>query len=196
MNITTDRLLLRPFRASDFEAAHAYASVEEVTRYTSFGPNSPAETREFLARAEAEAAEEPRQHYNFAITLRGEDHVIGGTGFRIDQPAHRGAELGYVLHHDYWGRGIATEAAAAVMRFGFESANLHRIIARCHPDNIGSARVMEKLGMRYEGRQRHVMWMKGAWWDFLVYSLLDFEWRERYSAILAGSDRRDSEEIL
>lgn len=196
MTITTDRLILRPFRASDFEAVHAYASVEEVTRFTSFGPNNTAETREFLARAEAEAVEEPRKHYNFAITLRGEDRVIGGTGFRIDQPLHRGAELGYVLHRDFWCRGIATEAAGALLGLGFTQTGLHRIIARCDPTNTASARVMEKLGMQYEGRQRHVAWLKGAWWDFLVFSILDFEWRDRNNAFLLGSDRGGTEDIL
>jgi RimJ/RimL family protein N-acetyltransferase len=115
MILTTDRLILRPFRASDFDDVHAYASDPEVTRYTSFGPNTPDETRDFLARSEAETAEPTSHHYNFAITLRGADNALGGVGFRVDQPVHRAAEMGYVLHRDHWGRGIVTEAAEALL---------------------------------------------------------------------------------
>ena len=177
MILTTERLILRPFRDADFEAVHEYASDEAVTRYTSFGPNSPEETREFLARCLAEVDESPRQHYNLAITLRGDDRAIGGVGFNIDHPRHDGAEMGYVLHPSQWGKGIATEASSAILRYAFDTVDLHRIVARCHPDNPASAAVMRKLGMTYEGRQREVMWLKGAWWDFLVYSILAQEFR-------------------
>src|SRR5947209_2779084 len=119
MILTTERLILRPFSASDFEDVHSYASDPAVTRYTSFGPNSPEDTREFLARCEANAAstDEVYRNYNFAISLRESGRVIGGTGFAIDHPAHRGAELGYVLGQDHWGAGIATEAVTAVITF-------------------------------------------------------------------------------
>src|SRR5712692_9073399 len=107
MNIETERLVLRPFRAADFDDVHAYASDPEVTRYTSFGPNTPAETREFLARCKAETDDELRCSYSFAMTMLGADRVVGGIGFTIDRPIRRAAELGYVLHRDFWGGGIA-----------------------------------------------------------------------------------------
>ena len=179
MTLTTERLVLRPFRAGDFEAVHAYASDPAVTRYTSFGPNTQEQTREFLARCEAESSEEKRSHYNLAVTFRGEDRVVGGAGFNVDHPLHGGAELGYVLHKDVWGKGVAAESAGAMIDFAFGTLGLHRIVARCHPANMASARVMEKVGMQYEGRQREVMYLKGEWWDFLVYAILVSEWRER-----------------
>jgi [ribosomal protein S5]-alanine N-acetyltransferase len=186
MTIKTDRLLLRAFAASDLDSVHSYACDSEVTRYTSFGPNTPEETRDFLDRCGAEASDDPRATYSFAVTLLDSGELIGGTGFRIDYPQHRGAELGYVLHRAAWGEGYASEAAAALLGFAFQHVGLHRVVARCHPDNAASARVMEKIGMRHEGRQRDVMWMKGAWWDFLVYSILEHEWKERSGA--ADSD--------
>jgi [ribosomal protein S5]-alanine N-acetyltransferase len=194
MILTTERLILRPFRASDYADVHDYAADPQVTRYTSFGPNSPEETRDFLSRSDAEAKSDPRHHFNFAITLRDADRAIGGAGFVIDHPLHRAAEMGYVLHRGHWGRGIATEAAEAVVRYAMATVGLHRIVARCHPENTASAGVMRKIGMQYEGRQREVMWMKGAWWDFLVYSILEHEWKERNG--VAPAAFRDLEEIL
>lgn len=194
MVLTTERLILRPFRPSDFHDVHSYASDPEVTRFTSFGPNTPDETRDFLARCDAEISEAIRKTYNFAITLRGADRAIGGIGFAIDHPLHRAAEMGYVLHRDQWGRGIATEAVTALVSFAFSTAGLHRIVARCHPENVASATVMQKIGMKYEGRQRDVMWLKGAWWDFEAYSILEHEWDRTLCA--AGDARIGEEEII
>jgi RimJ/RimL family protein N-acetyltransferase len=70
-----------------------------------------------------------------------------------------------------------TEAARAVLRFGFTELKLHRIFATCRPANIGSARVLEKLGMQREGHFRQHRWMKGAWHDSYLYAILDHEWR-------------------
>ena len=92
-------------------------------------------------------------------------------------PAHQHAELGYWIGVPYWGRGFATEAAGAVAALGFESLGLHRIFAHVHAGNIASQRVLEKIGMRHEGRSReHV-----RKWDLFVdcenYGLLADEIR-------------------
>ena len=107
--------------------------------------------------------------------------------FHLDEPLHvqlwlflSGAvqgDLGYDLAPRYWGRGYATEAARAIVRFGFEELGLHRIWSWCIADNVASARVMEKVGMRLEGRQRDKERFKGRWWDRLLYAILEDEWR-------------------
>jgi ribosomal-protein-alanine N-acetyltransferase len=85
--------------------------------------------------------------------------------------------MSYVVHPDLWGQGYATEIVGLLLRFGFEHLNLHRIMATCDPRNIASARVLEKIGMTYEGRQRHTMLIRDGWRDSSMYSLLDDEWR-------------------
>ena len=174
--LQTERLVLRPFRESDYEDVHAYASDPEVTRYTSFGPNSPEETMDFLRRTAESRLQDPRTDYGFAIALRESGRVIGGTGLHHLEHEPRIAELGYVLHRDFWGQGYAAEAARAVIDFGFNHLGLHRIYARYHPENRASARVMEKLGMKFEGVLRESTFIKGAWWDFGQYAILSHEW--------------------
>jgi ribosomal-protein-alanine N-acetyltransferase len=86
------------------------------------------------------------------------------------------AELGYALSRQFWGKGIVTEAVECVMTFGFEELKLERIQARCMEGNIGSARVMEKVGMTYEGTLRRLIFIKGTFHDVKMYSLLRDEY--------------------
>ena len=73
----------------------------------------------------------------------------------------------------------ASEAVRAMVGSGFGELRLRRIWARCLAENVASYRVLEKAGMRREGRLREEEWMKGRWWDTLVYGILDHEWRPR-----------------
>jgi RimJ/RimL family protein N-acetyltransferase len=172
MLIRTERLALRPFEAGDFEAVHRYGSDPAVVRYTSFGPNTPEETRAFLDRTAEDAAKEPRMAFDFAITVPPSNEPIGGCGIYLREARRQIGELGYCLRRQSWGQGIAPEAVNAMLDLGFGDLGLHRIFARCHPDNRNSARVMEKCGMRYEGHLRESHFIKGEWWDFLQYSVL------------------------
>jgi RimJ/RimL family protein N-acetyltransferase len=73
-----------------------------------------------------------------------------------------------------------------LLRFGFTQLHLHRIFAECHPANTGSAGVMARLGMRYEGCMHEVEWNRGSWWDMLHYAILDHEWQDAEHARLAA----------
>ena len=88
-------------------------------------------------------------------------------------------EIGYCLRPDFWGRGCAAEAAGALLALGFEQLQLHRIQASCDPENAGSRRVLEKLGLQLEGRLRQNLQLRGQWRDSLQWSLLEHEWRAR-----------------
>ena len=77
-------------------------------------------------------------------------------------------------------RGWATEAAGLLLRFGFNDLRLHRIAATCDPRNVASARVLEKIGMLYEGRLREALLIRDGWRDSSVYAILDREWRARH----------------
>jgi RimJ/RimL family protein N-acetyltransferase len=176
VTLATPRLTLREFSAEDFAAVDAYGSDPQVTRWTVFGPNSERDTRGFLQQARVSRAERPRRNFDLAVTLSGDGRLIGGCGLRRTDVVGE-AFIGYVLRRDAWGRGYATEAARALLAFGFERLGLRRIFADCHPANMASWRVMEKLGMRREGHFREEKLVKGEWWDRYVYAMLAPEWR-------------------
>ncbi|CAH1059687.1 hypothetical protein PAECIP111894_05899 [Paenibacillus pseudetheri] len=88
----------------------------------------------------------------------------------------RSGEIGYTVHPDVWGQGVATAAAGLMLNFGFEELHLHRIYATCDPRNSGSSKVLTKIGMTYEGRLRDALLIKDGWRDSLMFSMLEHEW--------------------
>ncbi|HZR39312.1 MAG TPA: GNAT family N-acetyltransferase [Ktedonobacteraceae bacterium] len=180
MRITTSRLYLREFEMVDLPAVHQYESDPEVVRYVSYGPYTEEECCKDLAFHVAHQSEQPRTFFHLAIILRSEDHLIGWCGLQITNRQLREAEIGYALHRHYWGKGYMTEAAQAMLEYGFARHNLHRIFGTCHPENHASVRVMQKIGMRMEGHLRENRWSKGAWRDSLLYAILDHEWQKPY----------------
>ena len=95
----------------------------------------------------------------------------------MDAPNAFQADIGYELDPKHWNHGYATEAAHAMVDFGFSHFGLHRVWSWCVADNVGSAHVLEKLGMRLEGRLRENEYYKGRWWDTLMYAILADEWK-------------------
>lgn len=174
VTLTSERLVLREFTRDDFDAVHLYGSDPEVVKYMPWGPNTRAETRRFLERNIQGQVVKPRTSYELAITIDGK--LIGGCGLTIHSVSDKHAEIGYCLRRDMWGKGIATEVAAALIRFGFSELGLHRIAAKCDPDNHGSYRVMEKNGMKREGVLRDEKNIRGEWRDSYIYSILEHEW--------------------
>ncbi|MBI1800009.1 MAG: GNAT family N-acetyltransferase [Chloroflexi bacterium] len=176
MQITTDRLLLREYVEDDWRAMQAYQSDPRYLRYYAWTHRPEADVREFVGRFIAAQAEQPRRRFALAVVLKAENRLIGNCNLRKDHAADQVAEIGYELNPDYWGCGYATEAVRALLAFGFDELKLHRIAAWCIAENVASARVLEKLGMTREGRLREREWIKGRWWDALLYSILDREW--------------------
>ncbi|MCA9876189.1 MAG: GNAT family N-acetyltransferase [Thermomicrobiales bacterium] len=176
VELRTDRLLLREFREEDWPALHAVESLPEVARYQHFDPRTPEESRAYVLGASESVQETPRTTYDLAVALPGDDRVIGRCGLGITDEAQREAVLWYTLHPDAWGHGFTTEAARAVVDFAFRELRLHRVWAECDPRNVGSWRVLEKIGLRREGHLIENVWLKGEWCDSLLYAVLDREW--------------------
>lgn len=175
--LATQRLTLRDFEEGDWEAVHAYACDPEVVRYMTWGPNSEEDTRAFIARKLEDRRQEPRTTHDLAVVLTSKGRVIGSCGLVVPRPGTGEGWIGYCYHRDYWGRGFATEAARAIVGFGFEELGTHRIFATCDAENVASARVMAKLGMRREGHFLRNEWVKGRWRDTYLYAILAEEWR-------------------
>lgn len=166
MELRTERLTLREFRLHDEVAVHRYGSDEEVTRYLTWGPNSSAETEAYLSEVIRKAAREHRTSFTLAVATL-DDELIGVANLTITDAGSTG-ELGYVLARDSWGRGYATEVARRLIVFGFNELGLRRITATCHPDNLASARVLEKAGLHFEGTIRDHLRVHGGWRLFAI----------------------------
>jgi RimJ/RimL family protein N-acetyltransferase len=175
--IETDRLTLREFELQDFDAVHAYASDPLVTRFTSFGPNTPAETREFLARTLESAAAVPRRDYTFGVIERATQRLIGSCGLMACDATNRHYSFGYCFHRDAWRRGFGKEAARATVRFGFEQLDSHRLWALVFRGNSASARILEGMGFRQEGLSPQSLYVRESWHDILTFAQLRSEWR-------------------
>lgn len=173
--VRTERLVLRDFKETDWEAIHAYASDPEVVRYMDWGPNTEEETKNFIQRAIAHQKEQPRRTYTLAIVLKSDSRLIWGCGIEVSNPDNRQGWIGYCLNRNFWGQGYATETAKSLLEFGFNHLNLHRVFATCAPAKIASSQVLEKIGMQREGHLREHKWTKGKWRDSLVYTILDYE---------------------
>ena len=176
MRLTTERLLLREFVESDWPAVLDYQSDPRYLRYYAWSTRTPEDVRAFVGMFVEQQREEPRRKFQLAIELRGEGHLIGNCGLRLEFAGAQVGELGYELAPTHWRHGYATEAVRAMVTFGFHELKLHRISAHCIADNTASAHVLEKLGMQREGQLRENEWMKERWWDTLLYSILDREW--------------------
>jgi len=175
--LQTERLELREFEESDLDAIHAYASDPEVVRYMAWGPNTPEQTREFLHAKLAEQRGGERRAFGLAVVERQSGALIGSVGLRLNESGTQAA-LGYCFSRRVWGQGYATEAAGAMLRFGFEELGLHRIHATCDPRDVASARVLEKIGMRREGHFVQQKRQKGRWRDSYCYAILRREWED------------------
>ena len=179
MELTTERLILRDFVADDWPTLLAYRSDPAYHRFYPSTEGSEEDARAFVAMFLDHQQARPRIKFQLAMTLKESGQLIGNCGVRLKEPGALEADIGYELSPAHWGRGYATEAARALVAFGFTGLSVHRIWSWCIADNVASARVLEKLGMRQEGRLRENEFFKGRWWDTLLYAILEPEWRAR-----------------
>lgn len=170
--LETERLRLRPFELADAQALYEVVSAREVAAGTLTIPYEPEWAEEYIASIENET--------EFAITLRSDRTLVGSSALVVEPEHHRG-ELGYVVGVAYWGRGYATEAARALLGYGFEELGLNRVYAFCFTRNPASRRVLEKLGMTHEGTRREHTLKWGEFLDSEAYAILREDW-ERGSA--------------
>jgi [ribosomal protein S5]-alanine N-acetyltransferase len=173
--LQTPRLVLREIEHGDAEAMQAYASDPEVVRYMIWGPNTVEQTRAFCSGQLDIQRVRDRRDFELALIDKQSGDLIGGVGLRVQNTVQREGDIGYVLRRDYWGKGLIAEAARAVLEFGFGVLGLHRIYATADARNQQSMRVMEKLCMKHEGTLRKNLYLKGAYRDTVLYSLLEDE---------------------
>lgn len=177
IQIETPLSLLRDLEERDLEAIHAYASDPEVVRFMPFGPNSAEETATVLRNMIAGQKEVPRVRFQLAIVPHDVGEVIGVAGLRVTDRAQAEGHIGYALQRRFWNRGYATDACAALLKFGFDTLGLHRVQTTVTVENHGSIRVLQKIGMRQEGHLVERLRIHGRWTDSVLFAILDRESR-------------------
>ena len=177
--IETPRLRLRRMLKSDSGDMYEYARDPAVSEFLLWRPHeSEAYTRRYLNYLQSRYR--AGDFHDWAVVWRDADKMIGTCGFTAFHLESNSAEIGYVLNRNYWGLGVAPEAVRAVLRFGFLELRLHRIEAHYMIGNDRSRRVMEKVGMRYEGTLRDSLFVKGHYVSVGVCSILENEYRALY----------------
>ena len=174
--ITTDRLVLRPHTMDDLDDLVVFHSDPEVVRYVPWPVRDRVATEETL-RVKLTQTElvAPGQWLVLAVELGETGTVIGEVLLKWASDGQ--GEVGFALGRDHQGRGYAAEAATAMLRLGFDDLGFHRITAVCIEENVASARLLTRLGMRQEARLVDNVFFKGAWATQLVFAMLEDEWR-------------------
>jgi [ribosomal protein S5]-alanine N-acetyltransferase len=169
--LKTDHLILRQLSVSDIGTIFEVFSDDQVTQYYDLETFTNFEQAEKLI-AHFQARYEQREGIRWAITRRDNGEMIGTCGFNgFNRQASR-AVIGYDLLRSSWGQGVAGQAVAGMLEFGFRRLELHRIEAYVDPENAASVRVLEKLGFRREGVLRDHGFWKGKYWDVVCFSKL------------------------
>ena len=174
--LTTHRLRLRPFAAADTDAIFALQSNARVLRYWDAPPwKERAQAERFISMCAQ--MEQDGTGARLAIEQVADNTFVGWCSLAKWDPIFRSARMGYCLAEAAWGKGFATEAAGAVLRWVFATLDLNRVQAETDTRNIASSRVLEKLGFAREGTLREDCIVEGEVSDSWVYGLLRREWK-------------------
>jgi len=176
IRLETDRLVLRPFEAADAAAVPAFAGRWEVARMTARIPHPYPENAAAGWIAGHAAARENGSEHSFAVVLKENGQVVGACGLRRCEPGN--FELGYVLAPEFWGQGLATEAAKALVVCGFEKLEAEALTSGHFIDNPASGRVLEKAGLRGNGMARQWSEARRDFVDAQRYLLTRESWQK------------------
>lgn len=167
----TERLIARRFDPRDLGDFTAMRADPLVARYQNWENFTEADGRNFLHDI---AGAEPGAPgwFQFALEEHGSGCFIGDCGLRTMEHDTRLGQIGYTIARSHWGRGFATEAVVALVRYAFGAFPFHRITASADPRNSASCRVLEKAGFTKEGHFRQSEWFKGEWADDAIYAVL------------------------
>jgi RimJ/RimL family protein N-acetyltransferase len=182
--VSTARLTLREFVASDLNAVHAYSSDPRVTRYLFFGPRDPDGSAEYLQGLIDSQRDDPRFRFELAVVENASQQVIGACD--LSWIEHGVADLGYMLAQEHWGKGYATEISLRLLQAAFLELHAERVISTVDINNRASIRVLEKAGMRWEAVFRKHRRAKNRWWDCHLYVQPREVWEAAHSAQTDG----------
>jgi RimJ/RimL family protein N-acetyltransferase len=183
--IITERLLLRAYTLADALPLHRLVSVREIALNTLRIPH-PYPVEEAVRWISSHVENQDKDDHVFAVVARDVDELVGTVGLHL-KADNDSAEIGYWIGVPYWGRGFATEAAAAVLRHGFANFPVNRIYAMHFGRNPASGRVLQKIGMRHEGTLRQHIKKWGEYVDLECYGILRSDWNSSFDFSMSSS---------
>ncbi|RDC64401.1 Ribosomal-protein-alanine N-acetyltransferase [Adhaeribacter pallidiroseus] len=170
--------MLRLVELTDLSEIHHLHSLPETDAFNTLGiPGNSLETEVILKKWISDQQQLEIKNYTFLVEHTTTQQFIGLIALVLGNPKFQTGRVWYKLHPSHWNQGFATEALNSVLNFGFEDLKLHRIEAGCAVDNIGSRKVLEKVGMSLEGRKRQVLPLKSGWSDNWEYAILETDAR-------------------
>ena len=164
-------LYLHEIDESDWPALQLCLGDAETVKYTEFEPFTASSARWLVSWALEKKREEPRSVFAFGVMLSPDTPLVGIATLTIRDLDLGEADVGVIIERGRWGKGYATAAVRDLLALGFDTLHLHRMTGECDPDNLGSARVLEKAGMRRESCLREHRDQKGRWVDRLLYAI-------------------------
>ncbi len=173
--IMTERLILRRFNYNDVQDILDFISHPSVSRIVTEMEATETGVKKYIDLKNSYELFEKDKCFDLAIARKTDDRVIGLVTLICKN--HKQGQIGWALGIDYRGEGYATEAAEALIGYGFDNLGLHRIYADTTNENTTSWRVMERLGMRREACMKESEFRNGKWLDSLTYGVLATEWR-------------------
>jgi ribosomal-protein-alanine N-acetyltransferase len=177
MHVETERLILRDFKNSDWGALHVLYMKPETVKYNPSGyPENEEASKAIVGGWARQADNAAREKYTAAIISKADLKFVGVISLDLGDRKYWKGEIWYKLLPDCWGQGLATEATKAMLAFGFEQLQLHRVECGCSIHNIASYKVMEKVGMTREGMKRKVLPLGNDWHDGYIYAILEEEY--------------------
>ena len=174
--IETKRLILRPIKAGDEQQIYKFCSTEHIYKTLLTMPHP------YTKQHAMDKVKSSLEHiklgdkFPFAITLKDNDDLIGIIDLRPNYEL-KFAEIGYWLGYEYWGQGIMTEAARAVMKFAFDDLSMHKLIIKAYTTTPASARVAVKCGFKLEGCQKEIYYLRGEYMSNELYGITEQEYR-------------------
>ncbi|NIJ53123.1 GNAT family N-acetyltransferase [Dyadobacter arcticus] len=176
--IETERLYLHALRAQEAQNMYLLRSNQQAMEFIGKPLLRSVEEAEELIYGYQRNLKE-LIGITWSVSRKASSGLIGTIGFhKIDWPNHR-AEIGYMLHPDYWGKGFMIEAVGAVLNYGFDQIGLHSVEAKIHPNNGVSRNLLIKFQFLKEGYFRENFFDNGIFWDTEVYSLLKSGYLEK-----------------
>ena len=173
--LESERLRLRRFTDSDLEPFLAYRNDPEVARYQSWDSCTEREATAMIEGLKSQQPGTPGEWFQFAIECKKTGVLVGDCALKVEGDG-RQAELGITLRREHQGKGYASEAVSRLLDYAFGDLGLHRVFAITDQENDSSFALLERLGMRREGRFVQNVWFKGRWSSEYLYALLRDEW--------------------
>ncbi|MCW8875856.1 MAG: GNAT family N-acetyltransferase [Kangiellaceae bacterium] len=169
-------ILLRPCKASDYEAIRFYRQDEESCRFIR-PPESDQRIKEIVEQHCSPWEMSEARWNGLVINFIGQEKVVGEIVFRIEEQEHSRAEIGYRISPECAGKGVCTEACRLLINYLFSELKFHKVVAKCDPENHASYRVMEKVGMQKEAYFKSHFKVGNRWTDQVDYGLLASDWK-------------------